>query len=74
MRRADQFRTLLVLLALFLGGNRMMEEFEAFDSATHVYGGEYDRPAKNRHQSRSVVIAKNGMHPSPLERGLRSPP
>lgn len=61
MRRADQFRTLLVLLSLFLGGNRMLEEFEAFDAATHVYGGEYDRPAKNRHQSRSVVIAKNGM-------------
>ena len=61
MRRADQIRTLLALPALLLGGIWMSEEFEAFDSATHVYGGEYDRPAKNRHQSRSVVIAKNGM-------------
>ena len=39
----------------------MFEDFEPFDEAGQVEGSEYDRPAKNRKQSRSVVIAKNGM-------------
>ncbi len=39
----------------------MTDELQPWDAESHVYGGEYDRPAKNLHQSRSVVIAQNGI-------------
>jgi gamma-glutamyltranspeptidase/glutathione hydrolase len=61
MQPTDRFRTLLIFMLLFFGGSRMSEEFTPFDFDSHAYGGEYDRPARNLHQSRSVVIAKNGM-------------
>ena len=39
----------------------MQDEFRDIVPEDQVQGAEYDRPAKNRHQSRSVVIARHGI-------------
>ena len=49
----------LVLVAGFLCGGFFMHDVPAHGQAKQV--GEYDRPAKIRHQSRSAVIAKHGI-------------
>jgi len=52
----------------------MPEDFSPFDPAESLEASEYDRPAKNLHQSRSVVIAKHGIvatsHPLAAQAGL----
>lgn len=39
----------------------MPEDFETCEESTQLIGAEYDRPAEYPQQSRSVVIAKNGI-------------
>ena len=39
----------------------MQDETSPFDPEQQVIAAPYDRPAQNAHQSRSVVIARNGM-------------
>jgi gamma-glutamyltranspeptidase/glutathione hydrolase len=52
-------RRLLAVFVAFALGNLMLDESTAGLSAARAAG--YDRPAKNPRQSRSVVVAKNGI-------------
>ena len=56
------FRRCAVLLFLMTTwGTVMPEEFQPLESTPELHAAPYDRPAKNRHQSRSVTVAKNGI-------------
>ena len=57
-RWAVALRALLILIAW---STWMSEDFSPFDPSESAEAGQYDRPAKNPHQSRSVVIAKHGI-------------
>lgn len=48
-------------IGAILGGEPMTEAFTIIDLDEPLQAAPYDRPAKNRHQSRSVVVAKNGI-------------
>jgi gamma-glutamyltranspeptidase/glutathione hydrolase len=50
---------LAVLLALGVSLGAAMTNLETISSRAH--GAGYDRPAKNPHQSRSVVMAEHGI-------------
>ncbi len=64
-------RALVILIAWSAW---MSEEFAEVDLAQTALAGQFDRPAANPHQSRSVVIAKHGIvatsHPLAAEAGL----
>ena len=70
-RWAVALRALLILIAW---STWMSEDFLPFDPSESAEAGQYDRPAKNPHQSRSVVIAKHGIvatsHPLAAQAGL----
>ena len=70
-RWAVALRALLILIAW---STWMSEDFSPFDPSETAEAGQYDRPAKNPHQSRSVVIAKHGIvatsHPLAAQAGL----
>ena len=70
-RWAVALRALLILIAW---STWMSEDFLPFDPSESAEAGQYDRPAKNPHQSRSVVIAKHGIvatsHPLAAQVGL----
>ena len=70
-RWAVALRALLILIAW---STWMSEDFSPFDPSESAEAGQYDRPAKNPHQSRSVVIAKHGIvatsHPLAAQAGL----
>jgi len=74
MPRSRLTRTGLALAALTLWSAWMSEDLTPFDPNETAVAGEYDRPAKVPHQSRSVVIAKNGIvatsHPLAAQAGL----
>ena len=67
-------KTAWALAAICLWGDVMPEEVQPLEARPHVEAAPYDRPGKNRHQSRSVVVAKNGMvatsHPLAAQVGL----
>ena len=47
---------------MLVGGAVMIPDFDAYESDQSASAESgYDRPAPNRHQSRSVVIASNGI-------------
>ncbi len=52
--------TLICAAALLVGPGPQKSAF-AQQARPFAISGEYDRPAKMRHQSRSVVIASHGM-------------
>jgi gamma-glutamyltranspeptidase / glutathione hydrolase len=54
-------RILRSLLFVICGALLMPEQFLALPVTGGVHAAEYDRPAKNPQQSRSAVIAKNGI-------------
>lgn len=54
-------RMLRSLLIVVCGVLLMPEHFLALPVSRRARGAEYDRPAKNPHQSRSAVIAQNGI-------------
>jgi len=64
----------LPLLILATWSIWMTEDLIPFDPAETALAADYDRPAGNRHQSRSVVIASNGIvatsHPLAAQAGL----
>ena len=64
-------RALVILIAWSVW---MSEEFAEVDLAQTALAGQFDRPAADPHQSRSVVIAKHGIvatsHPLAAEAGL----
>ena len=74
MKRTFPQKVLLAWVTLTIWSNGMHDEHQPLDSMTPAAASEYDRPAKNRHQSRSVVIAQNGIvatsHPLAAEAGL----
>jgi len=51
----------ITLAALFIGSHIMLEENIPLNQGGRLVAGEYDRPAANRHQSRSAVVAKYGI-------------
>ncbi len=61
MTRSDVVRTFFILATLTIWGNWMHDEFQPFDPDQHLLAAEYERPAPNPHQSRSVVIAQHGI-------------
>ncbi len=61
MKKSRRKTRTLALVALALWGASMQEEYSPFDPEHLVAAAPYDRPAKNPHQSRSVVIARNGV-------------
>lgn len=74
MTRSKGAVALRALLVLIAWSAWMSEEFTPFDPAEIVQAGQYDRPAKNPRQSRSVVMAKHGIvatsHPLAAQAGL----
>jgi gamma-glutamyltranspeptidase/glutathione hydrolase len=68
---ASRIGSVLFGLCVLIQGNSMADE--PSDRRTLAIGG-YDRPAEHRHQSRSVVMARNGMvatsHPLAADAGL----
>lgn len=57
----DRRRPYRLLLIVLCGGLLMPDQFLALPAARRVRAAEYDRPAKNPHQSRSAVIAQHGI-------------
>ncbi len=53
--------TLICAAVLLVGGAGLQGVAFAQEARPFAISGEYDRPAKMRHQSRSVVIASHGM-------------
>ncbi len=74
MARSRGTLALRALLILIAWSTWMSEEFPPLDLAEIAEAGQYDRPAKNPRQSRSVVIAKHGIvatsHPLAAQAGL----
>lgn len=62
------------LFLLITGGSLMFDEFEPFAEQAQALGAGYDRPVGDPNQSRSVVIATNGIvatsHPLAAQVGL----
>ena len=71
LRGPVALRALLILIAW---STSMPEDFSSLDPAETAEAGQYDRPARNPRQSRSVVIAKHGIvatsHPLAAQAGL----
>ncbi|MBM82713.1 MAG: gamma-glutamyltransferase [Planctomycetaceae bacterium] len=65
---------LIALQCLVAGAVIMDEEVFPLEDSPSIEAAEYDRPGKNPHQSRSVVIAQNGIvatsHPLAAQTGL----
>ena len=55
------WKVLTGLLVIACWRSGMQDEFPEIAPDDQVQGAEYDRPATNRHQSRSVVIARHGI-------------
>ena len=74
MSRSRGTVVLRALLILIAWSASMPEEFSPLDPARTAEAGQYDRPARNPRQSRSVVIAKHGIvatsHPQAAQAGL----
>ena len=74
MTHSRYARITAILSVLVIWGPAMDEDFTEFDDSRQLAAAEYDRPGKNPHQSRSVVIASNGMvatsHPLAAQAGL----
>lgn len=74
MRRRSILRVYLTLFVMTVGGAGMREDFTVFDPGEPILAADYDRPTDNPHQSRSVVLATEGMvatsHPLAAEVGL----
>jgi gamma-glutamyltranspeptidase/glutathione hydrolase len=61
MLRRPNIGRLVLLTIVVSWSSRMHEEFFPADAAAKVMAAEYDRPARNRHQSRSALVAKHGI-------------
>ncbi len=61
MTRITGNRRTLVISVFLAWSGFMFDQTESFDPIQKLQAAEYDRPGKNPHQSRSVVIGKNGV-------------